>query len=246
MKLALRNAWVAGFFVLSAQLARAGDTALDVKASGAKKFYCDSRAGNSQVSIFSQSTLEDFTTVCNQVQGECALDPRALEQLRGRFALKVDDLHTGIELRDTHLRGPEWLDEAKYPDVVITVEQIEQVKKTESSTATMTMVGKCSLHGKTNPVKIACTLTYLDESPTTMKRVKGDLLRLRAEFSIKLSDFDIKGASGAIGLKVSDELPIKATVYGSTEPPAAPLKTDKDTSGAAPAKPRPPAEPAKP
>ena len=46
--------------------------ALDVKATGDKTFYVDGRAGNNQVSVFSQSTLEDFTVVCNKVQA--ALD----------------------------------------------------------------------------------------------------------------------------------------------------------------------------
>src|SRR5512137_1392481 len=73
-------------------------TALDVKASGEKTFYVNPRAGNSQITVFSQSTLEDFTTVCNQVSGQWQVDPRSLESLHGKFALRVEDMHTGIAL----------------------------------------------------------------------------------------------------------------------------------------------------
>lgn len=224
------------------------DTGLDVKASGTKTIYVDSRAGNNQVAIASQSSLEDFTVVCNQVQGECKLDPKALEKLSGKFSLKVEDMRTGIELRDTHLRSADWLDASKYPEVVITVEKAEEVKKTEANSATMTLVGTCAVHGKANPVRIPCTLTYVDESPTTMKRAKGDLLRLRAEFSLKLSDYGITGPAGSdiVGLKVAEKLDIKSTIFGSTEPAAQPLKADKDAAGTTPAKPKPPQEPGKP
>ena len=59
----------------------ADGTALDVKATGQKTFYIDGRAGSNQVSILSQSTLEDFTVVCNKVTGTCDVDPKNIEVL---------------------------------------------------------------------------------------------------------------------------------------------------------------------
>lgn len=233
-------------FALAGAAALRADTSLDVKASGLKTFYVDDRAGRNQVSIESESTLEAFTVVCNQVQGECKVDPKAVEKLSGKFAIKVADMRTGIDLRDTHLRSTDWLDAAKYPEIVIAVEKAEEVKKKEGNSATVTLVGTCSVHGKTNPIRIPATFTYLDENPTTMKIVKGDLVRFRAEFPLKLSDYAITGPAGSdtIGLKVSETLNVKVTVFGATEPPAAPLKADKDAGGTP--KPKPPQEPGKP
>jgi polyisoprenoid-binding protein YceI len=219
-------------------------TALDVRASGRKTFYADSRAGNSQVTITSESTLEDFTCVCNKVAGKCELDPRRIESLSGQFSIKVEDIRTGIELRDQHLRGPEWLDANRYPTVVVKIDKAEEVKRTSGSAASLVLVGTCTLHGRSRPVRIPATLAYLDETPETMKRVKGDILRIRANFDVKLADYGITGpaGTGTIGLKVGETVGIKVTVFGSTERPPEELKADRPTAtrAGAPIRPRPP------
>ncbi len=212
-------------------------TSLDVKARGAKAFYVDTAAGRNQVAIFSESTLEDFTIVCNEVAGEWQFNPQHVEAIKGHFSIKVEDLHTGIDLRDHHLRSSDWLDAAKYPLITVTIDRAEDVKKTTANTASMALVGKCSVHGVTREVRIPAVLTYLDETPKTMERVKGDLTRLRAEFQIKLSDYQVQGPVGSdtIGLKVANSLPIKASVFGSTSKPPAPLKVDRPGAATQPA-----------
>jgi polyisoprenoid-binding protein YceI len=206
-----------------------GGTTLDVKARGVKTFYVDTAAGRNQISIFSESTIEDFTVVCNEVSGQWQFNPQNVEQMKGQYSIKVEDLRTGIDLRDHHLRGPDWLDAAKSPLVTVAVERAEGAKKVAANTASMTLVAKCSVHGVTHDVKIPATVTYLDQTPKTMERVKGDLMRIRAEFKIKLSDYKVTGPPGSdvIGLKVADTLPIKVSIFGSTEKPAAALKVDR-------------------
>lgn len=217
-------------------------TALEVKGRGLQTFYVDTTAGRNQVSIFSESTLEDFTVVCNTVNGQWTFDPGNVESISGKWSLNVSDLRTGISLRDRDVQKPEWLDAAKYPQIVIAVSHAEQAKTVGNNSASMVLVGTCSIHGVTRDVRIPCTVTYLQQSPETQKRVKGDLERIRAEFEIKLSDYKVTGPPGveAIGLKVSDTLPIKVSVFGSTEKPPAPLKVDRpgvatQPAGAAPA-----------
>jgi polyisoprenoid-binding protein YceI len=223
----------------SGQVAQEGShTALDVKATGPKTFYIDDRAGANQVSIFSESTLEDFTIVCNKLSGQCSLDPHNVESFKGEFSLRVEDLKTGIDLRDHHLRGPDWLDAAKYPKVVIKVTRVEDVKKTAPNSVSMTLVGTCSFHGRAQDQRIPSTLTYLDESPRTMERVKGDLMRLRARLTVKLSDHGVTGPTGGantVGLKVADVMPVRVTIFGSTERPPDPLKPDTGGSATRPA-----------
>ncbi|RMF79219.1 MAG: YceI family protein [Planctomycetota bacterium] len=220
-------------------------TALDVKGRGLKTFYADSRVGNNQLTFFSESTLEDFTGVCNQIGGECKLDPQNLEAFSGRFFVRVRDMKTGIELRDTHMNGPDWLDSEKHPEIVVEFSRAENVKRLANDTAEMTLVGKCTIRGKTNELKIPVTLKYLDETPKTMRRVKGDLIRLRSKFSIKLSDYGVTGPKGSdvIGLKVSDKIDIRVTVFGSTERPPDALKPDANSE--TPAR-RPPPRPNQP
>src|SRR5262245_2318425 len=96
-------------------------TGLQVKSPGKKTFYADSRAGDSQISVMSESTLEDFTTVSNRVAGQCEFDPQNLVGIHGRFSVRVTDLKTGIPLRDQHMASPDWLDAARYPQIVIQI-----------------------------------------------------------------------------------------------------------------------------
>ena len=239
-----RPSWGAMLLMVLAPLVGSGQgpqeaphTSLDVKARGAKAFYVDRGAGNNQISVFSESTLEDFTVVCNEIAGQWQVNPGDVEAIHGRFAARVKDLKTGIDLRDHHLRGADWLDAGKYPEIVIKIAHAADVKKVEKNSAEMKLIGTCSLHGRTRDARIPCTLTYLDESPETMRRAKGDLVRLRASFEIKLSDYNVLGPKGSnvIGLKVADNLPIKVTVFGSTQPPPEPLKADMGGTASQPA-----------
>jgi polyisoprenoid-binding protein YceI len=220
-------------------------TALDVKASGEKTFYVYPRAGSSQVTIFSRSVLEDFTIVCNRVSGQWEVDPKNLEALRGRFAMRVNDMYTGIDLRDRDMRGPNWFDAARYPEITVDVSRVTDVRKASPNTATMNLVGVCSMHGRSNPVSIPCTLAYLDESPATTNLVKGDVLRIRAEFVIRLSDYGITGppASEMIGVTVSNDQDIKVTIFGATGKPPAELAADQEPGAGGATTPSPPPTP---
>ncbi|MEK6676708.1 MAG: YceI family protein, partial [Planctomycetota bacterium] len=101
--------------------------------------------------------------------------------------------------------------------------------KTAPTSASLVLVGTCNIRGKTQPMKIPVNITYLDETPETMRRVKGDLFRIRADFELKLADYGITGPPGSdfIGLKVADTVKIKVTVFASTEKPPDPLKVDR-------------------
>lgn len=244
----IRRTWLflaIGAAACMAQSAAPTKSALKVKATGAKTFYVDYQAGRNQVSFTSQSTLEDFTGVCNKVRGEFKFDPQHIESITGKFAIRVEDMKTGIELRDEHLRSGDWLDAAKNPEITVEVASAENVKSTGDNAATLTLVGTCTIKGKSNPVKIPADITYLDETPTTQKQMKGDIVRIRSEFKLKLSDYGIAGPKGAeiIGLKVADEIQLNVSIYGASEPPPKPLEADKSATGGDSPKPQPPKRP---
>ncbi len=212
-------------------------TALDVKAGGTKTFYVDERTGANQVVIFSQSTIEDFTSVINRVAGQFQVDPKNLEAIKGAFSARVNDIKTGIDLRDHDLYGPDWMDAAKYPLIEIKIDRAENVQKKTANSATLTALGTCTMHGFTHDMKISATVIYLDESPMTLQRAKGDLISVRADLQFKLSDYKITGprTSQAIGLTVADVQPVKVSIFASSEPPPPPL----DLQGLAPSGPKP-------
>lgn len=224
----IRSAAVVMLAVLTSGALAQTKIALEVKAKEAKTFYVDEQAGKNQVTFLSKSTLEDFTGVVNKLRGKCLVDPTALEKLSGRFSVRVAEMKTGIDLRDEHMRGGDWLDAEKFPEVVIEITSADEVKKTDYRSASMTLVGKCTIKGVTKEVRLPGNLVYLDESPETQRLAKGDIVRLRSEFKLKLSDYGVTGPKGSdfIGLKVSDEIELKCSVFSSSEPPPDNLKAD--------------------
>ncbi len=249
---AIGVAFAFGWFLAAVHSAFSADkqpaTALKTKASGERTFYSDYRAGNSQVTVFSESTLEDFTCVCNKVAGRCVVDPQRVESFSGGFSIRVEHLETGLDLRDQHMMGPDWLDAARYPEITVQVERVEEVRATAPTSASVVLVGTCELHGRTQNVRIPAVLTYLDETPETMRRVKGDLISIRAEFEVRLADYGLTGPPGSdwIGMKVAEVVKIKVTVFGSTERPADPLKVDRPERAAKNPPPPPPERPKSP
>ncbi len=78
------------------------------------------------------------------------------------------------------------------------------------------------IHGVTRNVQASVALAYLDESPQTQQRLKGDLLRLRGQFEIRLSDYGVNGPPGTdfVGVKVADVQKVWFTVFASTTKPS--------------------------
>ena len=65
----------------------------------------------------------------------------------------------------------------------------------------------------TKEVNADVTMTYLDESEQTRKKAPGDLLGVKAEFNITLSDYDIEHM--VLGQKVSDNIEIGVNMVGT-------------------------------
>ncbi len=225
-------------------------------AAQVRTFYLDPRPGNNQVTCLSEAPLEDFAAVCNRVTGEMGVDPADFASFRGAFRLRVEDLRTGIELRDKIMRSAEWLDASNAPEIIVQIERLEGVApqpaaaadRGATTTVRGTLIGTCTIRGKTLPLRAAASLAYLPETPVTQRRTKGDLLRVRTEFDVKPADYGVAGGAGGdtIGLKVAETLRIRATVFGTTEKPAQALQAERIVVGEADDVPAPPPPPKSP
>lgn len=225
-------------------------------AAQTRSFYLDPRPGNNQVTCLSEAPLEDFAAVCNRVTGEMSADTSAFSSFRGEFRLRIEDLHTGIELRDKIMRDAEWLDARNFPEIIVQIERIEgaatlppaATDRAATTTVRGTLIGTCTIRGKTLPLRAAASLAYLPQTAVTQRRTRGDLLRVRAEFDVKPADYGVVGGAGGdtIGLKVAETLRIRATVFGTTEKPAQALKAERIVVGEADDVPPPPQSPQSP
>jgi polyisoprenoid-binding protein YceI len=204
-----------GLAVVAAAEAPAVNPAPTTRPSHAESFKVEPRAGIEQVTVKSHYTLGSFTSRCNEVTGRFRFDRRHPETISGRFSMPVTGIHTGIRLRDHHLQSADWLDAANYPDIVITVSRAQDVRRESDNSIAMTLVGTCSMHGVTNEARIPVTLAESHESAATGAQA-SDVLSIRSQFEIKISDYQIKGTK-KLGMKVADVQRVSVTVYASAD-----------------------------
>jgi len=168
-----------------------------------------------QIFFESDAPLEDIKGQSNRVIGFVVAGTDG-SLLTGEWHLPVDSIRTGIELRDHHVASKDWLDAKAHPNIVFQLDHTEDVvlkKETEAyRTYSVTLVGEFTIHGVTRPITIEnASLTYLNASERTRKIADGDLLAIRAKYSVHLSDYDI--SHPVLGKKVADEIKINTVLY---------------------------------
>jgi polyisoprenoid-binding protein YceI len=116
-------------------------------------------------------------------------------------------------MMDGHLHGGQWMDAAKYSEITFETKELKNVK-TAGDTTTADAVGTITVKGVAKEMTVPVKLTYLkDKLSQRVPNMKGDLLVLRSNFTIKRSDFGIN--PGAPKDKVSDEIELTLAVAGA-------------------------------
>ncbi len=186
-----------------------------VKAAGKQTFNFNNELKN-QATFFSTTPLEDVEGIANDATGSVTFDLAGFaETLSGTFEVKVASMKTGIPLRDQHLQSANWLDAEEYPAIKFEISSVENVKQIADNKLEADVKGSFSLHGVTNPITAKSTVTYLDESEATKKRAPGDLLVVKAEFNVKLSDFEVE--NNIIGNKVAEDIEVTVNLVGTNK-----------------------------
>jgi polyisoprenoid-binding protein YceI len=112
---------------------------------------------------------------------------------------KIASIDTRVEMRDNHLKSPDFFDAAKYPTITFKSTSIKNVGKNKYK-----LSGDVTLHGVTKPATMDLVYKGTVENPMSKKQTAG----FQVTGVIKRSDF-------AVGEKfpapmVSDEVTIKA------------------------------------
>lgn len=189
---------------------------LGVRATGSKTVTLSDRVGKNQFTWTSDAPLEKIKGTAEGVSGSFTIDPKNLAGLRGTISAQVATMKTGNGTRDEHLRGAQWLDAARHPQISFTIASVSNVRVTGNK-ATATATGTFSMHGVTRQMSIPFTITWLDESAATQKRAPGDLVMVEASFTVALKDFKVAGSQGLVGSKVGETIAITAKLFGSTK-----------------------------
>lgn len=158
--------------------------------------------------------LEAITGSANGVTGTVTFDPANPAATKGKIVVAASSLQVPNSMMKEHMLGAQWMDVAKHPELVFEARELKNVKTTGDVT-TADVVGSFTAKGVSKDLTVPVKFTYLKDklAARTNGQVKGDLLVLRASFSIKRTDFGIN--PNAPQDKVADEIALSLSIAGA-------------------------------
>ena len=213
--------WMVGLLFFGYMVAQQvfAETALGLPVEGVQTIVLSNRVGKNQIQFVSTAPMEEIHGTAAGISGALKLNPAQVEAMTGKIEVRVASMETGIERRDEHLHGADWLDAKQFPVIAFEIAGLKDVAvQTDKAKATIRgmAMGTFSLHGVVREMEIPVEATYLLASDQTAKRAPGDFFVIKGTFQIALKDFDIAGARGLVGSRVGTEIHLKANFFGST------------------------------
>ena len=141
-----------------------------------------------------------------QGSGKLELEAKALEKMEGMFKMAVASMRTGNDMRDSHLRGAEWLNADKCPNVTFEfkgAKVLNQKTKGDVTMAAVEVSGDFGLNCKKQKLTTQVELKW-----------KGNLYKAKTAFKIALADYNVAGKKGIVGNKVGKEIAVKVSFKG--------------------------------
>lgn len=158
--------------------------------------------------VESVADFETFTGRTHKVSGNVSFDP-AKKTGSAKVIIDAASINTGIDLRDEHMRSPQWMDTDKYKTIEFVTTKVQLVKGDNYK-----VTGKFTMHGVTKTITVNATVKYLKATASTKNAgLKGDVIQLKTNFKVNLSDYKVMIPAPAKS-KVSNTVNISVTVFG--------------------------------
>lgn len=141
-----------------------------------------------------------------KAMGDVTFDPDAPATVSGKISVPLSSMETGNKKRDEHLRGAEWLEASKCPDISFEfkgAKLLEQSSKGNVRSFKLEVEGQFRVHCVTKPLKTVVTL-----------KSKGPLIKVISTFPVTLKDHNIKGKDGIMGSKVGNTVEASVVLNG--------------------------------
>ncbi len=170
--------------------------------------------GVNNVQFHLDAPLESISGQGTGISGAVAFDPAKPEATTGRIVLTTGSLTVGNPTMLEHMQGANWLDAAKFPEIVFEVKRLDQVVA-NSGTVKGEATGVLTLKGVSKEVTVPVTISHLPGklgARLNQPDLKGDLLVVRAQFAINRSDFGIQ--PGQYADKVSERIDLTLSLAG--------------------------------
>jgi polyisoprenoid-binding protein YceI len=170
--------------------------------------------GVNNVVFRTDAPLESINGTATGVSGTATFDPADPASLKGKIVVEAKSLRVPNSMMQGHLQSDKWLDVAKYPDITFEVASLDNVKTADNKT-TADVSGTFTLHGVSKKITVPVKITYLkDKLKDRFPQLEGDLLVIRASFTVKRSDYGINKAM--FEDKVSDEIELTLSLAGQS------------------------------
>jgi polyisoprenoid-binding protein YceI len=168
--------------------------------------------------------LESVNGSASGISGTVTFDPENPGATTGKIIVASESLTVPNPMQKEHLHSDKWLDVAKYPEITfetksmkngnITFEVDDNKKLTGKIEFTADVTGTFTLHGVAKDITVPVKFTYLkDKLGARVPNMKGDLLVIRANFSINRNDFNIQ--KGQFEDKVADDIELTLSIAGA-------------------------------
>jgi polyisoprenoid-binding protein YceI len=158
--------------------------------------------------------LEAINGNASGVSGTVTFDPENPAATKGKIIVATGSLMLPNPMQRTHMLSDKWLDAAKYPEISFESKEFKNVQ-TSGDTTTAEVTGTFTLKGVSKEITVPVKLTYLkDKLGDRLPNQKGDLLVIRANFSIQRGDFNIN--PGQFEDKVANTIELTLSIAGAS------------------------------
>jgi len=158
--------------------------------------------------------LESINGSASGVTGTVTFDPENPGATQGKIIVSTSSLIVPNPMQRQHMLSDKWLDAPKYPAISFESKAFKNVQ-TAGDSATADVTGTFTLKGVSKELTVPVKMTYLkDKLGERVPNQKGDLLVIRASFTINRNDFNIN--PGQFEDKVSDNIEITLSIAGSS------------------------------
>lgn len=119
-----------------------------LSAANAQNWEIDPRHSTAQFSV-RHMVISNVRGEFLKVGGSATYDPKNLKTANLEATIDVSSITTREEKRDTHLKGPDFFDVAKFPTITF------KSRSFSKTSAGLKILGDLTMHGVTKPVTLA-------------------------------------------------------------------------------------------
>jgi len=170
---------------------------------------------NSSVTFVSRHAMAtNVRGMFQKPSGSVVLDEATPVNCMVNATIDVKSITTGVEERDTHLKGPEFFDAAKYPSITFVSTSV-----TKSSDSAYSVTGNLTMHGVTKPVTLAVTASPPFHHYGSIRRgIEATTSVNRQDFGVGVAAWNVPDESGGLLVGNSVKITIDAELVLQPEP----------------------------